>query len=158
MFKKVAVGGTFDHLHEGHIALLTTCFKVGEQVLVGVSSGKLARGKGAEQGFRVRLQNLRNFLKSRGWLERCQFEELHDPFGSALNDRELEAIVVSPETRERAKELNFKRREKGLPELVIVEVPWVLAEDGFPISSERIRRKEIDIHGRVIKRSRRISG
>jgi pantetheine-phosphate adenylyltransferase len=69
-----------------------------------------------------------------------------------LEDAELEAIVVSPETRQRAEELNKLRTSKGLAALHIIEIPFVLAEDGTPISSIRIRYGEIDVHGKLLKR------
>ncbi|GBC75530.1 hypothetical protein HRbin06_00848 [archaeon HR06] len=60
----------------------------------------------------------------------------------------MEAIVVSEETKERAKYLNKLRRERGLKPLKIVVVEMVKAEDGLRISSSRIRRGEIDEEGR----------
>ncbi|MCJ7760087.1 adenylyltransferase/cytidyltransferase family protein, partial [Candidatus Bathyarchaeota archaeon] len=32
---KVAVGGTFDKLHRGHIKLLLKTFKIGDTVIIG---------------------------------------------------------------------------------------------------------------------------
>ena len=41
-FKTVATGGTFDILHEGHYALLSRSFQLGERVIIGITSDKYA--------------------------------------------------------------------------------------------------------------------
>ncbi|MCS7102864.1 MAG: phosphopantetheine adenylyltransferase, partial [Candidatus Korarchaeum sp.] len=61
---------------------------------------------------------------------------------------EADVIVVSTESYERALIVNERRKRKGLKELKIVVLPLVLAEDGKPISSSRIRRGEVDLEGR----------
>jgi pantetheine-phosphate adenylyltransferase len=86
-------------------------------------------------------------------LERTELVILNDPLGPAVEDPEADAIVVSAETRKRAEEINRKRRERGLKPLQIVEIPMVLASDGTPISSIRIRYGEMDEHGRVRQRA-----
>jgi pantetheine-phosphate adenylyltransferase len=102
--------------------------------------------------FEKREKALKEFVRKRGWLERAEIVAISDPFGPALEDAGLEAIVVSPETKGRAKELNKLRGSRGLEPLEIVEIPFVLAEDGKPISSLRIRYGEIDTHGKLLKR------
>jgi len=74
---------------------------------------------------------------------RFRIEILNDPYGPTLYDH-FDCIVVSPETYPTALKINELRRERGLPEIVIVVVPFVLAEDGLPISSTRIAMGEID--------------
>lgn len=103
----------------------------------------------ADQPFAVRKLKLEEFLQRSGWRGRYELVELKDPFGPAVADRELEAIVVSPETESRAVQLNLLRKKRGLEPLVIVRIPWVLSEDGKPISSTRIRAGEIDESGRL---------
>jgi len=152
-YRKVAVGGTFDHFHRGHQVLLSKAFEIGERVLIGISGEKLAGRKGAVQPLEVRMSNVRDFLKARGWEERALITVIEDPVGPAADDRELEAIVVSPETEKTAREINRLREWKGLRALDVVVIPWVLAEDGRPISSERIRRGEINIEGKVLCRT-----
>ncbi len=39
---RVAVAGTFDVLHDGHLALLRRAFEVGDEVVVGITSDEMA--------------------------------------------------------------------------------------------------------------------
>ena len=72
------------------------------------------------------------------------------PFGSAI-DADFDAIVVSEETLPVAVEINRYRRENGRRKVDIHQISGVLAEDGRWISSTRIYRGEIDVHGHVLR-------
>ncbi|TRZ53029.1 hypothetical protein D4R99_01610, partial [bacterium] len=41
----VVLGGTFDHFHKGHEALLTKAFEVGKKVTIGIATEKLYKNK-----------------------------------------------------------------------------------------------------------------
>jgi pantetheine-phosphate adenylyltransferase len=153
-FKRVAVGGTFDRLHDGHIAILVKAFEIGERAVIGIVSDEMElRKDSAGIGpLEVRMRSLLEVLRLKGWIERAEITIISDPFGPAVSDVALQAIVVSPETRARAEELNKIRTSNGLPALEIVEIPFVLAEDGSPISSVRVMYGEIDTHGKLLKR------
>jgi pantetheine-phosphate adenylyltransferase len=145
-FKKVAVGGSFDLFHKGHEALLEKAFDVGEFVTVGLTSDEMV-SKDIEP-YPKRKETLDDFLsKFRG---RYKIIKLQDPYGDAANDEKIEALVVSQETEPRAREINEIRRMNGLPTLEAIVVPLVLAEDGKPISSTRIRKGEIDRRGKIL--------
>ena len=113
-FEKVAVGGTFDYLHDGHITILAKAFELGDRVLVGIASDEmeLVKDSAGVQPLEVRRQALSELLRSRGWSERAEIYIISDPFGPAVDDPKLGAIVVSPETLQRAGELNKLRASK----------------------------------------------
>lgn len=144
-YKKVAVGGSFDILHSGHRALLDRAFEAGEFVLIGLTSDKMACA--GASGYGKRKETLERLLKH---ISRYEIVELEDPMGDAATDRGIDAIVVSEETAPRALEINEARESKGLRPLEIISIPLVLAEDGKPISSTRIKIGEIDREGRVL--------
>ena len=150
----VAVGGTFDEFHKGHKVLLKKAFEVGNRVFIGVSSDDLVKKWGKLHKvatYEKRLDDLKNFLKRQGVLDRAEILPLHDPYGITVSSSSLDGLVVSRETEARAYEINEKRRAKGLKPLKIIVVETVLAENSVPISTTRIRQKEIDHDGRLLK-------
>ena len=98
----------------------------------------------------VRLEELKNFLRRSGLLERAEFVPLYDRFGVTLSSNKLEALVVSQETESVAREINEKRRAKGLHSLNIILINMIPAEDHVPISTGRIRSLEIDREGKLL--------
>jgi len=144
---KVSVGGTFDIIHDGHKALLARAFEIGNEVIIGLSSDDMAARMGKEaRSYGERKRNLEEFLRKRGW--EARIEMLKDEYGTTLQE-DFDAIVVSPETRKMAEIINEKRRKSGMKTLQIVEVPYVLANDGIPVASRRIRNGEIEGKRRV---------
>jgi cytidyltransferase-like protein len=146
----VATGGTFDHLHLGHEALLRKSFEVGDEVVIGVTSDEFVRreGKVPDLSYQERVRELTAFLNGEFPGRRFIISELHDNFGPGIASPEVEAIVVSPETAAKVPIANSLRAEKGFRPLDVVVADWVLAKDGKKISSTRIRRREIDREGR----------
>lgn len=147
------MGGTFDYLHDGHKSLLSKAFEIGDEVLIGIVTGPLELKKDAAgiRSLEKRKSDLKDFLREMGWLSRAEIVEISDPIGPSAEDEDLEAIVVTEETVSRAGEINQLRGEEGLSPLEIVEVPLVLADDGKPVSSIRVRYGEIDEHGNIIE-------
>ncbi|KXB03688.1 hypothetical protein AKJ48_03680, partial [candidate division MSBL1 archaeon SCGC-AAA261O19] len=106
--EKVVVGGTFDYLHDGHKAILRKAFELGNQVLIGIVSDQMELKKDSVgiPPLEERKSKLEEFLEEQDWLERAEIVVISDPIGPAAEDRELEAIIVSEETRSRAEEIN----------------------------------------------------
>ena len=146
---RVAVGGTFSLLHRGHKALLQKAFSLGSTV-IGLTSQKMAERKMQDvEPYEVRRERL---LK---WAKECcgvcpVVMPIDDPYGSTL-DEDFDYIVVSPETEKVAMRINEERVRRGREPIEIVVMPFVLADDGRPISSTRIARGEIDEDGKVVQ-------
>jgi pantetheine-phosphate adenylyltransferase len=153
-YNVVAVGGTFDHLHKGHEALLRRAFETGKEVVIGLTTDDFAAkaGKKLDQDFAQRKFVLEEYLRARYPGRAFTITELTRNFGPGMFTKEIGALVVSAETAPKVKEANDKRRDLDLPDLIIETVPMVLAEDGRHISSTRIREGEIDEQGRAKKR------
>ncbi|SFS07966.1 pantetheine-phosphate adenylyltransferase [Halomicrobium zhouii] len=154
---KVALGGTFDPLHDGHRALFERAFELGD-VTVGLTSDDLApktrRADRHVRSFADRKRDIENELRSFAAEYDREFEvrRLDEPTGIAT-EPQFDALVVSPETETGGKRINEIRRERGHDPLEIEVVPHVHADDGDIISSTRIVRGEIDEHGNLTPES-----
>lgn len=153
-YNTVAVGGTFDHLHKGHKMLLTQAFNIGKNVLVGVTSDsfiiKLGKIKG--NNYNTRLNNLESYLQSNFLGRKYEITKLDNYFGDQIYKKEVEAIVVSEETQKRINLVNDIREKKELSPLKIILIDTIVADDGRPISSTRIKLGEVDNEGRCVKK------
>ena len=148
---RVAVGGTFDPLHDGHKALLLRAVELGRggELLIGLTSDKLAKNKNHEvDDYRSRYNEVMNFIKGQCVIP--LIVKLDDPYGPTIIE-DFDYLVVSPETHPIGLKINRIRTEKNMKTLKLVLVDYVLADDGLPISSTRIRNGEIDNHGKVLK-------
>ena len=150
-FRKIALGGTFDVLHKGHEYVLRLAFTLGEKVALGLSTDNLAsKIKGRKiKPYDQRKSEILSFLSKEGLAGRVEIVPINHRFGTAAEDPELEAILVSQENRPLAKQINEERKRKGLKELEIVVFSKILAENGKPISSARIRLGVIDREGKL---------
>ncbi len=148
------VGGTFDPLHDGHRSLLNRSFGLAGdrgQVVIGLTTDPFASRKThPTRPFDTRKKELTDYISSQNFTADWVVEPLNDRFGSAL-DADFDAIVVSEETLPVAVEINRLRRERRKKKVDIHQITCVLAEDGRWISSTRIWRGEIDVHGNLIR-------
>jgi pantetheine-phosphate adenylyltransferase len=94
--------------------------------------------------------DLERFILTNIRSTRWAVEPLDDRYGSAT-DADFDALIVSEETLPVAVEINKLRREKGKKKVDIHQISCVLAEDEHWISSTRIYRGEIDVHGHLLK-------
>jgi nicotinamide-nucleotide adenylyltransferase len=146
----VVLGGTFDHFHKGHQALLEKAFAVGKKVTIGIATEKIYKNKLLSETiepFAIRKKSVSEFLKKKGWLSRAKIISFSHFTGGADKEKNIEAIIVSKRSYPNALKINQLREKNHLQTLRIVIIPDVLADDEDLISSERIRVGEIDRKG-----------
>ena len=150
-FDLVAMGGTFDVIHNGHMALLKKSFSISSKVIIGLSSDQLAvkRGKRLDNDYSKRLSSLESTIEKNFPNSSYEISKLENDFGPAVVEGSVKALVVSEETSAKGLHLNELRAERNLPPVEIVVVPMVLAKDGKAISSTRIKNSEIDSNGNL---------
>jgi pantetheine-phosphate adenylyltransferase len=149
---KVCIGGTFNPMHKGHKLLIEKAFEVaGKQgsVFIGITTGEIVKGKMDVKSFEERKKVIEKYLYEKDYIKRATVKPIIDKYGPSIGE-EFDAIVISPETRKTAEEINKKRKQIGRKPLEIIQIPFVLAEDGRPISSSRIKKNEIDEDGRLL--------
>jgi pantetheine-phosphate adenylyltransferase len=148
------VGGTFDPLHDGHKRLLTRSFELAGPdgyVVIGLTSDSFASRKNhPTRTFASRKLDLEHYILSQRYSTGWAIEPLNDRYGTAI-DADFDALIVSEETLPVAVEINKLRRKRGKKKVDIHQISCVLAEDGHWISSTRIYRGEIDVHGHLLK-------
>ncbi len=163
MYKLVAIGGTFDHLHKGHRRILREAFRISEKVFIGLTSDQYIQEKFSIfnfqfsnnfqiQKYQIREKELREFLQKKGFWDKAKIVKIDDVYGGADRNPDLETIVVTRETVAGTRMINERRKKMGLKLLKIVTIPFVLAEDKKRISSSRIRSGEINREGRLYRR------
>ena len=149
----VALGGTFDPVHDGHRKLFERAFELGD-VTVGLTADDLApKTRHVERYVRPYCRRKRDLEAELAALAEehdrtFTVRELETPTGIAV-EPQFDALIVSPETRAGGERINEIRRERGRDPLELVVVDHVPAEDGERISSTRIVAGEIDEHGNL---------
>ncbi len=146
---RIATGGTFDMLHDGHKALLAAAFVLDpDRVLIGLTTDRFARETRTQvRPYVDRERSLRRYLEG-GRRRNFSVEPIDDAFGPADDLPDLDVLVVSADRAHVGKELNEARAAKGLRALEVRAVPMVLAQDGLPVQSRRIRAGTIDRRGK----------
>ena len=151
-FSLIAMGGTFDIIHRGHLTLLENAFEISDKVIIGLTSDEFIQKKGKTpiHKYNERLKNLISVIFHKFPNTNFEISQLNNDFGPAVLDKDVQALVVSGETSNQGNVLNQLRAERNLPPVDVIVVPMFLAKDGARISSTRIKNSEIDLDGNLL--------
>ena len=151
-FSLIAMGGTFDIIHHGHITLLSTAFDISEKVIIGLTSDEFVQKKGKNpiHKYDERLKNLTSIIFKKFPNSYFEISQLNNDFGPAVFEKEVQALVVSDETKNQGNILNKLRTERNISPVEIIVVPMTLAKDGKRISTTRIKNSEIYSDGNLL--------
>jgi pantetheine-phosphate adenylyltransferase len=151
-FSLIAMGGTFDIIHKGHLTLLANASEISDKVIIGLTSDEFVEknGKNPIHQYDQRLKNLTSILVEKFPDTLFEISKLNNDFGPAVLEKDVQALVVSDETSNQGNILNNLRFENNLPPVEIIVVPMSLAKDGVRISTTRIKNSEIDSNGNLL--------
>ncbi|KAI7904669.1 uncharacterized protein BX663DRAFT_503134 [Cokeromyces recurvatus] len=131
VFQRIAVGGTFDHIHAGHKILLTmTAILAKQSMVVGVTDDCMLLKKKHKEliaSTTERIQHVKTYLELvKRSTDDFKYEvvPIKDPFGPTVTDPTIDALVVSKETLKGGDLVNNERDMRGYPplELRIIDV------------------------------------
>jgi cytidyltransferase-like protein len=151
MFGKVALGGTFDRLHEGHKKLLEKAVEICScELIVGITTPILLNNKKyAEliEPYEIREGNVLKYLMQLHPKCKLRLVPLVDSAGPTSTEADIEAIVVSEETKDSASQINQVRKEKGYSTLTIIAISCINNQPGLnpldpKLSSSSLREQE----------------
>jgi len=138
------MGGTFDHLHEGHKFLIKTALLFSKKIVIGLATENLLKKKKHAtkiENYQIREQNLKTFIDSIGYLNRVEIVPLNDPYGPPVHEPEYEGIIASQETYKNALKINEIRESKSFTPLIIIVIPMIKDRNKNILSSTAIREK-----------------
>lgn len=122
----VAVGGTFDHLHDGHQILLTVAaFLAKTTLIIGVTGHELLKNKKYVEymeSYDKRVQNVRVLLNAVKPSLIPEIYEINDVCGPTAKIENIDALVVSLESLKGADFVNDTRHGLGWPKLDVYTI------------------------------------
>lgn len=143
MTVRVCLGGTFNHIHQGHLALLKRACEEGDEIFIGLTSDKMARStrKVKVNSYATRMFNLAEAVEKVCSEKDFSIRVINDGVGPAATG-DYDVIVVSTETVPGAETINRIRSRAGLKPLKISVVEMVLDGKGERVSSTKVSGQE----------------
>ncbi|XP_037294471.1 bifunctional coenzyme A synthase isoform X2 [Manduca sexta] len=139
----VAMGGTFDRLHNGHKILLSQAvLRTKKHLALGITDINMIQSKKLWEliePIEHRMKVVLNFLNDINPELEYNVFPLQDLYGPTKDDPRFQLIVVSEETNKGALKINEKRKENGLNPMDVHVIE--LAQDTHPQRSHEEEEK-----------------
>lgn len=123
-YQYVAVGGSFDNLHNGHRKLLMFAASLcSDELTIGITSDEMLVHKAYADligSYASRVQSVTAYLSAVKPALSLNIVQLSEPYGPAIVDSRLQALMVSSETILGAFKINDIRREKDMAPMDIL--------------------------------------
>ena len=145
-FSHIVLGGTFDHLHDGHYLLLRTAGSVANTISIGLTSTNYLEIHPKKYNdlifpYEKRLEELIKYLNKIDFKFNFYIFPIDHPWRNfSTTNPILDSIIVSEETVSNVKLINEIRVEKNLKKLSCVVVPGAISKQGNYLSSTKLRR------------------
>lgn len=158
VFHTVAVGGTFDHLHDGHKILLSiSAWLAGKKLIIGITGPSLLTKKLFATLVEL-LDNRRQAVARFVALARpsafLDIYEINDVCGPAGFLKDMDALVVSHESHKGGQFVNDYRKKQGFRPLAIISIDVIGSDEASEdnnwvgkLSSTLIRQLELKKSG-----------
>ena len=123
-------------LHSGHKKLLDHAFKDSDHVLIGITSDKMASGKGKHVPYELRANAVKEYISR--FSVTFEILEIDDMFGPAAVRKDIDTLAVSEETYGNGLKLNEERMKNGLSPLSISVTSMFNDDSGKKVCASNI--------------------
>lgn len=153
IYRCAGLGGSFDHLHQGHKQFLEFAARQAQLLVIGVTGQKMTLHKphaDSIQNLTQRVVALKNYVATLD----SSFEVivLDNIYGSTLEDERLKALIATPETISGCELINDARIKLKLQALPIKVCPMYFDDSGLELHADRIRAGLVNREGRVYEK------
>lgn len=138
--------GSFDHFHKGHKQFLDSATALpGTTLVIALEKAPPSANQSAE----TRTRKVAAYLSQRKAAFEIVVLDSNDSTSSVFLDPDIRYLAISPADRSLAESINRNRAAQKRAPAIIIEIPFILAADSQPLTSQRIREGLIDEEGRL---------